>query len=73
MDVVALLDIQAINTRCILARHEIELFAGVYRVKLLSLDPARSDVILKRFTSREKAEDFLFSLLPKPAATRIDA
>lgn len=72
MNVVALLEIQAYATQQSLALYVIKPFSGIYHVVQLSLDPAKSDVIEKRYTSREKAENYLLSLLPKPAATRVD-
>lgn len=73
MDVVALLEVQAINTKRTLARHVIDYFAGVYRVIEYPSDPTKSPVIIKRYTSAEKAEEYLLSLCPRPAATRVQA
>ncbi len=73
MNVVALLETQAATTKRTLAPYVIEPHAGIFRVIQYPLDPSRSPIIVKRFTSHEKAEDFLLSLCPRPAATRVQA
>ena len=73
MDIVAFLTVLALDTQHRLARHVIELQAGVFKVLLYPIDPSKAPVIVKRFTTEEQAEAFLLSLLPKPAPTMVDA
>jgi hypothetical protein len=72
MTIVDLLESQATETKRTLAAYVIEPFAGIWRVLQYPLDPNRSPIIVKRFTSSEKAEAFLLSLCPRPAATKVD-
>jgi hypothetical protein len=55
-----------------LAPYVIDQLAGVHRVMRYPTDPDKAPVIVKRFTSLEKAEDYLLTLCPRPATTRVD-
>lgn len=71
MDVVALLQDQAVTTLRTLAPYVVEPYAG--GVIQYPPDPSRSPIIVKRFATEEKAEDFLLTLCPKPTPTRVDS
>jgi hypothetical protein len=72
MTIVDLLESQATETKRTLVAYVIQPFAGIWRVLQYPLDPTRSPIIVKRFTSRQQAEDFLLSLCPRPAATKVE-
>ena len=73
MDVVALLEAQAVATKQTLAPYVIEPVAGIWRVMQYPVNPDLPAIIVKRYTSHQQAEDFLLTLCPRPAATRVQA